>query len=101
MGESMTTPAPEGWQRIEADERQAALLEHLHPVVDLELADELYIAASEGTTGALFAGPGDQLRVRSIGNNVGRVENGRTGHSALVQLGQLAECGARPWSSGA
>lgn len=101
MGESMSTPMPEGWQRIEADEKQAQLLERLHPVLELELAEELYVAASEGCTGAFFAGVGDRLLVRSIGNNVARVEHGQNGQSVLVQLGQLAECGARPWSSGA
>ena len=92
---------PEGWTRVEADPAQARLLEHLHPVRELEVHEPLYIGASEGTTGALLADAGERLEVRSIGNNVARVQNTVTGQSALVQLSQLAELGARPWSSGA
>lgn len=95
----MTTP--EGWVRVDADPEQAALLELLHPVVVLELAAPLYLAATDDTTGARFAGVGDELAVRSIGNNVARVENRDTAESALVQVSQLAACKPRPWSSGA
>lgn len=97
----MSQTAPEGWQRIEADPEQAELLELLHPVLELELDGRLFIGASDGCTGALLASPAERLRVRSIGNNVARVENTVTGETALVQVAQLAALGARPWSSGA
>jgi hypothetical protein len=97
----MSAPMPEGWERVDADPSQAALLELLHPVVVLELGEPLYLAATAETTGTRFAGPGDELAVRSIGNNVARVENRDTAESALVQVSQLAECQPRPWSFGA
>lgn len=86
----MSAPMPEGWTRVEADEAQAELLEVLHPELAFVAEEPLFVGATVDTTGARLADAGDELAVRSIGNNVARVYNVATGLDALLQLSQLA-----------
>jgi hypothetical protein len=84
------TPVPQGWERVDADPAQAELHDALHPELTFQATERLYVGASEGTTGAIFADAGDELEVRSLGNNVARVTHVVDGTTALVQLSQLA-----------